>query len=372
MSPLQSWAPELRNLAEQTQKDKCDITIESPVYIMKIDASVNMYHHFCDFLNLYASQHLNASLKFPAYNEKQFSTENRVLIWENLRYRSAFASAFEAFTSNPIWNLDTFAGKQVCFNDVLFPLLPRMIYGLYYNTPLSIEGEACTGSGLFRAFSEHVAYRLGLPPPGLNTDRIKITIMHRLTAHRQILNLKELVDTLKETGAYDVKVAQFTHGKPSFRDQMKIVRQQTDILVGIHGAGLTHLLFLPDWAAVFELYHCDDPSCYRDLSRLRGVKHIAWTNESLVYHHEADGANTQTSNNNRPAHSKFKNYRFDRFEFLRKIREAERHVRSHQKFHSKDNHIDVTQKSQSHDKPSLDKSSQTHFDIKSTTINDEL
>mgnify|MGYP007048737959 CR=1 FL=1 len=24
MSPLQSWAPELRNLAEQTQKDKCD------------------------------------------------------------------------------------------------------------------------------------------------------------------------------------------------------------------------------------------------------------------------------------------------------------------------------------------------------------
>ena len=50
MSPLQSWAPELRNLVEQTKNDKCDITIESPTYIMKIDASVNMYHHFCNIL----------------------------------------------------------------------------------------------------------------------------------------------------------------------------------------------------------------------------------------------------------------------------------------------------------------------------------
>lgn len=27
----------------------------------------------------------------------------------------------------------------------------------------------------------------------------------------------------------------------------------TDIFVGMHGAGMTHALFLPDWAVVFEL-----------------------------------------------------------------------------------------------------------------------
>ena len=37
-----------------------------------------------------------------------------------------------------------------------------------------------------------------------------------------------------------------------FREQL-MVMQNTDILIGMHGAGLTHLLFLPDWAAVFEL-----------------------------------------------------------------------------------------------------------------------
>ena len=28
----------------------------------------------------------------------------------------------------------------------------------------------------------------------------------------------------------------------------------SDIFIGMHGAGLTHLLFLPDWAVIFELY----------------------------------------------------------------------------------------------------------------------
>ena len=372
MSPLQSWAPELRNLAEQTKKDKCDITIDTPTYIMKIDASVNMYHHFCDFLNLYASQHLNATINYPSYNEKQFSTDNHILIWENVPYRSAFAPAFEAFTAHSLWNLDTFAGKQVCFKHVVFPLLPRMIYGLYYNTPLSVEGEKCSGSGLFRAFTEHMAHRMGLSPPIPHQGPVRVTIMHRLTQHRQILNLKELVDTLKDSGSYEVQVAQFTHGRPSFLEQLKVVREQTDILVGIHGAGLTHLLFLPNWAAVFELYHCDDPSCYHDLARLKGVKHVAWTNESLVYHYEAGDENSDGGGRNRPAVSKFQNYRFDRFEFLRKIQEAEHHVRNHPAFKVSKRHQDHVVADINVNKESLDYNSNHKFDIKSTKINDEL
>ena len=369
MSPLQSWAPELRNLVEQTKNDKCDITIESPTYIMKIDASVNMYHHFCDFFNLYASQHLNATINFPNYNSQQFSTDNQIVIWENLPYRSAFASTFEAFTSHPIWNLDTLAGKQVCFKDVMFPLLPRMIYGLYYNTPFSREGESCSGSGLFRAFSEHVAFRMGMSPPLPNVRKIRVTIMHRLTQHRQILNIDELVSVLKENGSYEVNVAQFTHGRPTFREQMKVIREETDILVGIHGAGLTHLLFLPNWAAVFELYHCDDPGCYQDLARLRGVKHVAWTNESLVYPFESDGENTNKEIRPRPANSKFRNYKFDKYEFLRKIKEAEEHVRSHPDF---DPSNDISQTNQKHVEESFQNDRNVNNDIESFKTQDEL
>lgn len=51
-------------------------------------------------------------------------------------YRSAFQDTFEAFTRNPLWDLKTFRGETVCFRNLVFPLLPRMIFGLFYNTPL--------------------------------------------------------------------------------------------------------------------------------------------------------------------------------------------------------------------------------------------
>lgn len=94
--------------------------------------AVNMYHHFCDFLNLYASQHVNSS------DSTLFSKDIHVLIWESYPYESAFSSTFKVFTNYAIWNLNTFKGQVVCFDDLVLPLLPRMIFGLFYNTPLVI------------------------------------------------------------------------------------------------------------------------------------------------------------------------------------------------------------------------------------------
>jgi protein O-GlcNAc transferase len=89
-----------------------------------------MYHHFCDFFNLYASLHLNAT------HPDAFTTDVNILIWETYTYMSSFSSAFKAFTQHPILDLKAFRGDVVCFKNVVFPLLPRMIFGLYYNTPI--------------------------------------------------------------------------------------------------------------------------------------------------------------------------------------------------------------------------------------------
>lgn len=47
-------------------------------------------------------------------------------------------------------------------------------------------------------------------------------------------------------------VVLYVHRELGFLEQLRITHN-TDIFIGMHGAGLTHLLFLPDWAAVFEL-----------------------------------------------------------------------------------------------------------------------
>ena len=156
ISPLQSWGPELRHFVEIKERplesDMCDAVIEKPAIVMKIDASknhlkarslsrsiklislsvpaVSMYHHFCDFLNLYASLHLNGT------HSSMFSNDVTIMIWETMPYQNNFDVVMKTFTNQPVLNLRSFSGKTVCFKNLVLPLLPRMIFGLYYNTPI--------------------------------------------------------------------------------------------------------------------------------------------------------------------------------------------------------------------------------------------
>lgn len=319
ISPLQSWGPELRHFTELNRRPiidgDCDIVIEKPTFILKIDATVNMYHHFCDFLNLYASQHVNST------QPGAFSTDVHIMIWESYTYQSSFESVWEAFTSHPLWDLKTFRGETVCFKNIVFPLLPRMIFGLFYNTPI-IWG--CEKSGLFHAFSKHILHRLKIPLHKRSNEKIHITLLSRDTTYRKILNEEDLIKALEKNKDYDVKRVVYNR-KLKFKQQLEVTRN-SDIFIGIHGAGLTHLLFLPDWAVVFELYNCEDEGCYLDLARLRGVKYITWQDKSKLKQqdegHHPDGG----------AHAKFTNYAFDVDEFVRLVAVAAKHVKNHKIF----------------------------------------
>ncbi|XP_074986328.1 EGF domain-specific O-linked N-acetylglucosamine transferase isoform X2 [Caretta caretta] len=286
-SPLQSWFAELQTYTPLSfrpiEDGKCDIIIEKPTYFMKLDAGVNLYHHFCDFVNLYITQHINNS----------FSTDVNIVMWDT-----------------------------VCFKEAVFSLLPRMRYGLFYNTPL-ISG--CHGTGLFRAFSQHVLHRLNITQEGPKDGKIRVTILARSTDYRKILNQNELVNALKTVSAFEVKVVDYKYKELEFSEQLKITHN-SDIFIGMHGAGLTHLLFLPDWAVVFELYNCEDERCYLDLARLRGIRYITWQKKNKVFpqdqgHHPTLGE-----------HPKFTNYSFDVEEFMYLVLLAADHVSQHSKW----------------------------------------
>eukprot|EP00088_Acartia_fossae_P014200 TRINITY_DN17577_c0_g1_i6.p1 TRINITY_DN17577_c0_g1~~TRINITY_DN17577_c0_g1_i6.p1 ORF type:complete len:521 (-),score=65.65 TRINITY_DN17577_c0_g1_i6:60-1622(-) len=319
MSPLQSWAPELRNIRESSSpmdSNTCDIIFTKPVIIMKLDAYVNMYHHFCDFLNLYISLFVRPVKDGRA----MFSTDNQVIIWENYHYKSNFASMWSAFTDQPLLNLQNLAGKKICMRKVTFPLLPRMMYGLYYNTPLI---PACQNSGLFTAFSQFILHRLQIPMQPIKR-KIRVTLLARNTKYRRILNEDSLVKVLQND--YSVQLARFDH-RTDFKKQLETIRN-TDLLVGIHGAGLTHLLFLPSWAAVLELYNCGDPGCYSDLARLRGVKYATWEDDTKLRSEEADPRQPYKG----LAHQKFMNYRFDEVEFKRIVDNLAEQIREDDRY----------------------------------------
>lgn len=126
-------------------------------------------------------------------------------------------------------------------------------------------------------------HRLKIPLHHRSDKKIRITFLSRETKFRNILNEKELIQGIKnKSDEYQVQRVtifiiqneflsniflfiiqihnflfniffQVVYSKAmSFSEQLEITRN-TDIFIGIHGAGLTHLLFLPDWAACIEM-----------------------------------------------------------------------------------------------------------------------
>ncbi|RXN22342.1 EGF domain-specific O-linked N-acetylglucosamine transferase [Labeo rohita] len=271
----------------------CDVIIDRPTVFMKLDAGVNMYHHFCDFVNLYISQHLNNS----------FSRDINIVMWDTslYGYGDLFSETWRAFTDYDIIHLKIFDSKRI---------------------------SDCHSEGLFKAFSQHVLYRLGVPQDG-----------------------PKLINALKTVPLFEVKLVDYKYKEMPFLEQIRVTHN-SDIFIGMHGAGLTHLLFLPDWAVIFELYvafvslcflyglcgqpyctvelyNCQDESCYRDLARLRGVHYMTWQKRDKVFpqdkgHHPTLGE-----------HPKFTNYTFDVEEFMRLVLLAAEHVTRHPAWRAK-------------------------------------
>uniref|UniRef100_A0A0K0DFX3 EGF domain-specific O-linked N-acetylglucosamine transferase n=1 Tax=Angiostrongylus cantonensis TaxID=6313 RepID=A0A0K0DFX3_ANGCA len=124
-----------------------------------------------------------------------------------------------------------------------------------------------------------------------------------------------LLKALEDVPNTIVKVVDYNERVP-FLSQLDSTHN-SDVFIGIHGAGLTHLLFLPDWAAVMELYNCDDRHCYKDLARLRGVKYFTWSSDKqhLIY---PEGGERRPGSEE--PHKKFMNYRFDPMEFQKRVK----------------------------------------------------
>ncbi|XP_078488606.1 EGF domain-specific O-linked N-acetylglucosamine transferase [Ciona intestinalis] len=328
-SALQSWYAELETFTKvEYSHDRCDIVIDHPVIFMKMDFGGNMFHHFCDFFNLFVSLHVNGS---------SFSKDVQIVMWDTAssNYYDPFSSSWKAFTSRPVTPLLEWDKKKVCFNEAYFSLLPRMRGGLYYNTYVP---QNCVGSNLFRSFSKFFLQQMKvrqlgpvLVEPRSPQPKLRVTLLQRGTpdndrVYRKIKNQRELEKVFKEFEDLELTVVEYDWRKMTFKDQL-LTTHNSDIMIGMHGAGLTHFLFLPPWAVAFELYNCGDKNCYYDLARLGGVKYMTWS----------DGGNPKFEpkpsekgkHHKYGANPKFWNWTFNSERFKELISEAREYVLSH-------------------------------------------
>ncbi|XP_003390915.3 PREDICTED: EGF domain-specific O-linked N-acetylglucosamine transferase-like, partial [Amphimedon queenslandica] len=168
----------------------------------------------------------------------------------------------------------------------------------------------CYRSGLMQAFSKHLIKRLNITQEIPEESIVRVTLLSRTTKHRRIVNEDELIKAMKTVGYFRLRVVDYKYRDFPFLEQIES-SHNTDIFIGMHGSGLTHLLFLPDWGAIFEIYNTEDERCYKDLARLRGVEYLTWQDSTKVWK-EREGLHPQMGT----PHAKFTNYSFDLLEFM--------------------------------------------------------
>lgn len=161
-----------------------------------------------------------------------------------------------------------------CLGNVILPLAGSS--SPFWSALLeSNHHENCRKETLMTAFISRVFDHFDITPRSVAdiNEHPTITINKR-TTNRKFINLDRWVATLKERYPKStINVVDFA--ETSFEDQLRLI-QTTDVYVGHHGAGMTHLMFLPPDAAGVEIMPPFFPMRgFRSIARMRGVTHFS-------------------------------------------------------------------------------------------------
>jgi capsular polysaccharide biosynthesis protein len=97
---------------------------------------------------------------------------------------------------------------------------------------------------------------------------------------RRIANEEEVWRSVKEADT-DAVVNGVQLDRLSMIEQLELV-SDTDILIGMHGAGLSHIIYLPQTSGVIELYPnymSVSNAHFRAMSKWRRLRHMVWSNQ---------------------------------------------------------------------------------------------
>ncbi|KIW92028.1 uncharacterized protein Z519_03604 [Cladophialophora bantiana CBS 173.52] len=225
----------------------------SPVTIVlkREDEYKNIWHALLEIFATFMTLDIlrmahNPATKAPFIQPSDFSN-TQVLLLDHLP-DGPYSELWHLFAQKPILRLSDITSS--------FPLEPGNII-----VPLAGGGNPfwqgdwnlldCTDSPLLRAFSRRVlSYYQIHDPPKQPDDPLVITYIDR-TTKRRLVDQARLLDALRlRHPTIQLNVVDFA--QLPFAQQLAVDRS-TDILVGVHGAGLTHGMFLPRGSALVEI-----------------------------------------------------------------------------------------------------------------------
>lgn len=133
------------------------------------------------------------------------------------------------------------------------------------------EVNPCTKGSLLQVFSRRVLnFYSATESDSFNDrdDKVKVTFIDRVGS-RRLLNSAVYLEELKKAFPR-VEIQSIDFAAIPFREQVRI-SHQTDVLVGVHGAGLAHGMFLQEGSAMVEILPAElDHKGFHNLAKLLG------------------------------------------------------------------------------------------------------
>ena len=159
-----------------------------------------------------------------------------------------------------------------CLSNVILPL-PGAANPLWLG---DWEPRNCTSSPLLDVFSQRVLANYHISTTSRRPDTpLVVTFIHRSTS-RRLRNEESYLDHLRtKFSTYNLTINAVDFGQHTFDEQLRIVRD-TDVLVGVHGAGLSLQMFMPQRSSVVEILPFGFKHYgFRNLASLRGNRYFS-------------------------------------------------------------------------------------------------
>ncbi|OWF55801.1 beta-(1,2)-xylosyltransferase-like [Mizuhopecten yessoensis] len=261
---LNQW---LEALEDTSVTESKNVQKKKTIFVLRYEYA-NLYHQMTDFYNAFLVAKL---LKIPP--------DDLDVVLTDRNSPSVLDKAWDVLFGNVTKVKDM--KEPVFYKEVIWAVIG-------YNSPMNFH--SLNSLPYVEEFSHFFKTRYNTGPKVLDCAGVSILFVWRRnyvahpgnpsgTISRKIKNEKELIEAVQEVFPGH-SVAGIQLDEHEINDQVKWV-SQTDILVGMHGAGMSHIMELPYHAGVLELfptYKAKTNRHFRAMARWRGLHYRSWQN----------------------------------------------------------------------------------------------
>ena len=213
----------------------------------------NLFHHLMQIFSVFLTLDILQMVLDPVTGNPFFRAESikntRVVIFDDHK-EGPFYDQWTAFAKRPMERIKNLPSGLAAEN-IIIPLAG--IANPFWQSDW--EPKACEEPGLLQVFSQRILdfYDVHdeLGPP----DRPLVLTFIDRTEKRSLINKEDCINDLRSSYP-NVEINLVNFALLSFAEQLRVIRE-TDILAGIHGAGLTHGIFLQPSSAMVEIMPFD-------------------------------------------------------------------------------------------------------------------